>query len=544
MDFTNYDMGIQERIDNIMKRRCKGGRAYIRDCQELVEIGKEKDDAYLLGFAYYYLAEAYFMLNDHKNLLIYLAEGIVNQQKAFQWKMLVRSHNIMGIDAYNRGNTAVALDQYFTALSYGKKYNFPYETALVNANIGRLYMDFGEYNSAEQYLNRAKDTFSNYESDFFGKGNLAIAYAALGRCSLLQENLPKAIEYEEMIRELGEGKEEDIDYFMSQGLFARISHAQKRYQERDLYIERSVKKLEGFQTFLENHEDIYDFVDFLLEIEKYQELQKIFPKLAELAEQTGMTNLRIELLQRQAEYFRAVEDRTNYLEICARLYEEGQILKEENVGIIQRSTELRFSLEEARKKEEELLKERQMLQERSEKDALTGLPNRYKLNDFAGKIFDKARENRDLLSIEIFDVDYFKQYNDTYGHQAGDDCLKEIGKILKEFMERDDNIFCARYGGDEFIVIYYGKTDEEVLDLAQELRRRILALKLEHKGSQISEYVTVSQGIRNSIPKHQNRMWDYLYAADGALYSVKRKQKNSICLIHRINNADAESVIL
>ena len=110
-------------------------------------------------------------------------------------------------------------------------------------------------------------------------------------------------------------------------------------------------------------------------------------------------------------------------------------------------------------------------------------------------------------------------------------------------MKRDSNIFCARYGGDEFIIIYYGKTDEEILALAKELRERISGLKIEHKGSQVSEYVTVSQGIRNSVPPHQNRMWDYLYAADGALYNVKRKQKNSICLIHR-NEDNAESVIL
>lgn len=118
----------------------------------------------------------------------------------------------------------------------------------------------------------------------------------------------------------------------------------------------------------------------------------------------------------------------------------------------------------------------------------------------------------------------------------------EIGKVLDEFMQRDENIFCARYGGDEFIIIYYGKTDEEALDLAKELRGRMLGLKLEHKDSQVSDYVTVSQGICNSIPKYQNRMWDYLYAADKALYRVKKKRKNSICLIH--GDDDEESVVL
>lgn len=543
MDFTNYKSEIQELADKIMKGRYERGEPYMDDCRKMIEVGKEMKDSYLLGFAYYYLAEGYFCLNDHQNLIVYLTDAIVNQQKAAQWKMLMRSHNVMGIDAFNRGNMTIALDQYIAALSYGEKYDFPYETALINANIGRLYMGFEEHSFAIHYLEKAVDTFLNYKEDFFGKGNLATGYASLGLCYLLQGDMERAIEYEGKIREIGEEKEEDIDYFMSQGLFARIRHKQGLVEERDRYIENIIRKLEGVQTFLESHEDIYEFVDFLMEIGKYQQVQRVLPKLKILAEETEMTNLKIELLRRQAEYYHAVEDRENYLEICGKLYEQEKILREENVGVIHRSMELRFSLEEARKNEKALRKERNILQERSEKDALTGLPNRYKLNDFTGKIFDNASENHELLSIEIFDVDYFKQYNDLYGHQAGDDCLQKIGDILKELMERDDSIFCARYGGDEFIIIYYGKTDEEILAIAEELRERILALKLEHKGSQVSEYVTVSQGIRNSVPKHQDRMWDYLYAADGALYNVKKKCKNSICLTHS-NEEKGERVIL
>lgn len=337
--------------------------------------------------------------------------------------------------------------------------------------------------------------------------------------------------------------ETGIDFFMTQGLIVRIRHVQGRFAERDQYIENIIQKLENLQIIMDSHEDVFDFLDFLLEIGKFKELERIFPGLELLVKETGITNLQMELLRRQAEYYRDTGQRERYLEVCASLYEDGKILKEENVGVIHRSTELRFSLKEARLKEEALLKEKKELQERSEKDELTGLPNRYKLNDFAGKIFDRASENQERLSIEIFDVDFFKQYNDAYGHQAGDTCLQQIGEILKELMKRDSNIFCARYGGDEFIIIYYGKTDEEILALAKELRERISGLKIEHKGSQVSEYVTVSQGIRNSVPTHQNRMWDYLYAADGALYNVKRKQKNSICLIHR-NEDNAESVIL
>ncbi len=543
MDFTGYGGEIQRLVKEIEECRYRRNGTYMEDCRKLIKIGKEREDSYLLGFACYYLAEGYFCFNDHQNMINSLTEAIVNQREASQWRLLVRSHNAMGIDAVSRGNATVALDQYITALSYGKKYDYPYETAIVNSNVGRLYMSFGEYESAVHYLKKASQTFWDYRDDFFGKINLATTYASLGRCSLCRNNLKEAMEYEEKIYQAGTGREAEFDYFMTRGLFARIRHEQGRWQERDQYIENIAQNLKGFQTLLDSQEDVFDFLDFLLEIGKYQELEKIFPKLELMAEESGITNLKIELLRRQAEYYRAVQDRENYLEICARLYEEQEILKEEGVSVFHRATELRFSLERARKKEKELLREKQILKERSEKDELTGLANRYKLNDYAGKIFDRARERHDLLSIEIFDVDYFKQYNDTYGHQAGDGCLKEIGNILDELMQRDKDIFCARYGGDEFIVIYYGKSDEEILKLAKELRQRVLDLQLENKESQESEYVTISQGIRSSIPRHQHRMWDYLSGADQALYRVKKKKKNSICLIHK-NEDSAESVIV
>lgn len=544
MDFTNYKEEIQTLVNRVMECRSREDAGFMQNCQKLIEIGTEAEDDFLLGFAYYHLAEGCFCQNDHQNFVTYLSQSIVYQQKASQWKMLTRSYNMLGINAATRGNTTVALDQYITALSYGRKYEFPYEMAIVNTNIGYLYLSFGEYRSAEHYLKLAGETFSQYRDNSFGRKNLAAVYIILGRCSLKENNLETAVKYEKKARELGELEENELEYFMMQVLCARIRDAQGNEQERDVCIDHILRRLDTSQIFLEGCDDIFDLLDFLLEIEKYQELERIFPKLERIVEKMKVTHQKMELLRRQVKYYKAVGKQGRYLESCAKLYEYGEILREENVSMIRRSTELRFSLEEAREKEEKLLKEKEILRERSEKDPLTGLPNRYKLNKYAEEIFDQAYAKQESLSIEIFDVDYFKQYNDTYGHQAGDKCLKKIGKILQELMEADKNIFCARYGGDEFVIIYYGKTDEEILALAEGLKKSVLKLKLVHEASQAAEFVTISQGIHNSVPIHQNRMWDYLYSADGALYEVKRKKKNSICLIHRVSSEIKESVIL
>ena len=96
---------------------------------------------------------------------------------------------------------------------------------------------------------------------------------------------------------------------------------------------------------------------------------------------------------------------------------------------------------------------------------------------------------RSPLSYEILDIDYFKQYNDEYGHQAGDECVKAIAGIENE------NIFCARYGGDEFVIVYAGVEAKEVKETAERLRQQVYDLNMQHNGSSEYSVVTISQGI-------------------------------------------------
>jgi diguanylate cyclase (GGDEF)-like protein len=187
-------------------------------------------------------------------------------------------------------------------------------------------------------------------------------------------------------------------------------------------------------------------------------------------------------------------------------------------------------LEYVKERQTMMQEENKILLEKSETDPLTKLPNREKLNGYAEKVFEKAYHDGTNLGVEIFDIDFFKQYNDTYGHQAGDKCLKKIAQLLRLLMEQ--GIFCARYGGDEFIIIYENKTDDEILSIAEQLRRDVMNLNIKHNSSPINSVVTISQGIRNSVPKDGNKIWDYFYVADMAMYHVKRSMKNDMLLLH------------
>ena len=148
-------------------------------------------------------------------------------------------------------------------------------------------------------------------------------------------------------------------------------------------------------------------------------------------------------------------------------------------------------------------------------DDLTGIPNRYSFDQSLSRAFERAFHSKNTLGVEIIDVDGFKEYNDNFGHQAGDECLEIIGEILKEFSEKED-IFCARYGGDEFVIIYEGKSDDEIKEIASQI------------GEAIRYPVTISQGVCNDIPVAKAKPWDFLSEADEALYSVKGKDGNDI----------------
>jgi diguanylate cyclase (GGDEF)-like protein len=243
--------------------------------------------------------------------------------------------------------------------------------------------------------------------------------------------------------------------------------------------------------------------------------------------------MHLKILSLKVQYYKEIQDEPGYMQACSEYFQVSRQLTDENRTNAKRAIELRIDLENIKEKQRLIQEENKRLLEKSQRDPLTKLPNRDKLNEYSQNAFDKAFRNGGCLGVEIFDIDCFKQYNDTYGHQAGDKCLKRIAKLLLDLMEH--GIFCARYGGDEFIIIYENKTDEEILEIASQLKQNIMALNIKHKNSTVEPIVTISQGIRNSVPTAGNKIWDYFYAADMAMYQIKRGTRNDIQLVHRAN---------
>ena len=158
-------------------------------------------------------------------------------------------------------------------------------------------------------------------------------------------------------------------------------------------------------------------------------------------------------------------------------------------------------------------------------DGLTGLNNRRSFDNTLAKEFARCARDRQPLALLLIDVDHFKRFNDTYGHQAGDDCLKELSSRLAKLTRRPAD-FAARYGGEEFAVILPNMSERSALHFAEKYRKLVETMQLAHSGSPFG-VVTVSMGVVSEVPGAETSA-RLLRKADEALYRAKSDGRNRV----------------
>lgn len=210
---------------------------------------------------------------------------------------------------------------------------------------------------------------------------------------------------------------------------------------------------------------------------------------------------------------------TDYLQAL----ENGVIPKE---ALILKTRDEMTLISESVNKMVDSMKENIVLREKSETDALTGLPNRFAYDSYKKYIYSLMLKKPRNLAVEILDVDYFKEFNDNYGHHAGDKCIKKIAEEIASLTYGQTDIFCCRYGGDEFVIIYDGYSRDEVEDFVRDLKERIESRKIRHDFSKVAPYVTITQGICFHPFSEDLKMSDYFNKADETLYEVKKVNRN------------------
>jgi diguanylate cyclase (GGDEF)-like protein len=173
--------------------------------------------------------------------------------------------------------------------------------------------------------------------------------------------------------------------------------------------------------------------------------------------------------------------------------------------------------------------ETRWLNDAAQRDGLTGLFNRRSFESLTKKLWRLARREHQPLQFLLIDIDHFKEYNDWHGHQAGDDCLRLVARLIESSANRPFD-FCARYGGEEFALFVYGQSAENVQVLPEQIREAVLAEQIPHHSARTG-MVTVSIGSAFLGPGAKRSLNGLIQAADEALYEAKNMGRN--CIVYK-----------
>jgi diguanylate cyclase (GGDEF)-like protein len=160
-------------------------------------------------------------------------------------------------------------------------------------------------------------------------------------------------------------------------------------------------------------------------------------------------------------------------------------------------------------------------------DGLTQVPNRRRFDEYLVQEWQRLAQEQGALSLILADIDFFKSYNDTYGHVAGDECLRRVAQTIHQVVSYTKGLV-ARYGGEEFGVILPETPLAPAMTVAEQIRLRVAQLRIPHQHSPVHGYVTLSLGVSSLLPNSEAAPAALVAAADQALYQAKQQGRNCV----------------
>jgi len=168
----------------------------------------------------------------------------------------------------------------------------------------------------------------------------------------------------------------------------------------------------------------------------------------------------------------------------------------------------------------------------AKQDGLTKIANRRMFDEYLQTEWIKHLKQNECITLILIDIDFFKNYNDYYGHLKGDDCLVQVATAIQDIPKKPSDLV-SRYGGEEFAVLLPNTSLSTGLVLAEEIRNRIESLAIPNNNSMVSPYVTLSLGVAAIVPRPRTSPEDLIHIADSALYQAKKLGRNRVIYTKR-----------
>ncbi len=229
-------------------------------------------------------------------------------------------------------------------------------------------------------------------------------------------------------------------------------------------------------------------------------------------------------------------DRGKVLGVLSIYLNEPRSPENREVEILESAAKLAAIAIEHKRSEEELKQANEKLQRLANLDGLTQVANRYRFDEYLLREWRKIQREQQFIALILLDIDYFKLYNDTYGHLAGDDCLKSVAQAISRVVKQEGSLVC-RYGGEEFAVILPNTNLEHARQTALLIQQAIENLKIPHKTSEVSDYITVSLGVTSFIPSPGLNPETLIHTADLGLYRAKAQGRNQVAIMDYISES-------
>lgn len=498
-------------------------RAYEISC-EILQHGIEYTDSYETAYAYLYLGDTLFSMGRVKEAVDKIRLGEQIQKQYGYDELLIKTYNTTAIICMTQGDELLALDYYYRALKLAKKYENHTLLGVIYNNIGVLLNNFEDFSGAAEYFERSYRTSrADGESTVYNERQICVnicgKYMAAGRYQEAKRYLDQVME-----KTSGDQMYSVITEMSVIATYARIYY---NLGDHDMAYKEAMKVFclpEDCFDELEASRNFIWIVRLLIKMDHLKEAKDILLALEREWKKNGILKCRLELCREWISYYKAAGEKDALQEAYHRYYEIRQSQKQEMDESVVEAIDNRYRLEHERVLNEQLDADNRELTKKSETDELTGISNRYGLNRKFESLKKIASFENTKICMGIFDIDYYKIYNDTYGHMQGDTCLKKIAQILKE--TAGDDYITARYGGDEFVVLGMNKSDDEVKNFMNRLFTNVKTENITFGEHPDADRVTISMGAVNKRAEPEEAIADFIHGADKFLYQAKRNGKN------------------
>ncbi len=430
-----------------------------------------------------------------------------------------RAINGIGVAYAEAGNEAIAIEYYMDGLARARKEKRIGVSHLFYNNIGTLYQELRDYKTSIRYFLMSEDdliaggpiTVERAEWFIGCYLNLGISYWHIGNYLYSELYLYKA-------RNLADEFDIHSHDFAIEIMFARLYSSIGNSEYVKVKLPHLMEYLDSFgEVNQEYQQDVHELVALLQEIKEYDMMKLVIDRFEVAAGKVDSPQMNLRLQIYKIMYYEAIGDTASMADACvdhAKYYMQVR-RKEADENAITLSVKMELGQAEADRKEAIRI---------AEEDALTGIKNRYALSKQTKDLCVRCAEARVSVVVGIVDVDYFKEYNDTYGHIDGDEVLRKIAKVLMQSTTQDTQIY--RYGGDEFLIIAGQSFYNDAVQFAEKIKENLEKLAIVSGAGARYEHVTVTQGYYTLYPQGNDDFKKIVGEADALLYRAKKQGKN------------------